>query len=84
MLNKLRNIIRRPARAEAPAPSPPDVRWERLRAHPGFVIIDSDGAHRAYFHCRPDDAIIREWKRRYPDHAEMIDAGLAACFPLED
>ena len=27
--------------------------WAKLSPHPGFVLIDDDGAHRAYINTRP-------------------------------
>lgn len=58
-------------------------RWERLFPHPGFMLVDATGACVAYMHVRPDDDTVAEWKRRYPDHAHLIDEALDATFSLE-
>ena len=57
--------------------------WARLRPHPGFVLIDDDGAVRAYINTPPGPALIAAWKERHPEHSQCIDAGLAQCFPLQ-
>ena len=57
--------------------------WAKLPPHPGFVLVDDDGAHRAYVNARPGPAVIATWKERYPEHSQCIDEGLAACFPPE-
>ena len=32
--------------------------WSKLPPHPGFVLVDDDGAHRAYINARPGPAVI--------------------------
>ena len=58
--------------------------WSKLPPHPGFVLIDDDGAHRAYINTRPGPAVIAAWKERYPEHSQCIDEGLAQCFPSNE
>ena len=36
--------------------------WAKLLPHPGFVLVDDDGAHRAYINARPGPAVIVSWK----------------------
>ena len=55
--------------------------WAKLSPHPGFVLIDEDGAARAYINTRPGPAIIAAWKERYPEHSQCIDEGMAECYP---
>ena len=57
--------------------------WAKLSPHPGFVLVDDDGAHRAYINTRPGPAIIAAWKERYPEHSQCIDEGLAECCPIQ-
>ena len=40
--------------------------WAKLAPHPGFVLVDDDGAHRAYINTRPGEAVIPAWKEGYP------------------
>lgn len=85
----LRRLFHRNRPAPAPDHSPGNdalgngPRWERFPPHPGFALVDENGAYVAYMHVRPDADTLAGWKRRYPAHAHLIDEAIDACFPLE-